>query len=97
MALMSCIHLKPNKELTVDEFKAWLRQFDLDHDGQISRDELGEALRSLGIWFGWWKARQGMKVADSDGNRHINNSKEIEKLVNYAHQHLNIKITESGW
>jgi calmodulin len=78
--------------MTVEQFKAWLRRFDADHDGSISHEELKEALQSLRIWFGWWKARQGMKEADSNHNGQIDNPKEIEKLVNYAQQRLHVKI-----
>ncbi|KAK9285689.1 hypothetical protein L1049_024888 [Liquidambar formosana] len=87
--------VQPNREMTVEEFKAWLRRFDMDHDGRISREELKEALQSLRIWFGWWKARQGMKQADSNHNGQIDNTMEMEKLVNYAQQHLHMKIHEN--
>lgn len=96
MAIICCIPVQPNREMTVDEFKAWLRRFDADHDGRINYEELNEALRSLRIWFGWWKARQGMKVADSNQNGQIDDAKEIDKLVNYAQQRLNMKIRESN-
>ncbi|KAL1824317.1 hypothetical protein ACET3Z_011095 [Daucus carota] len=97
MAFTSCIHMEPNREMTVEEFRAWLRRYDMDHDGKINREELAEALRSLRIWFGWWKAREGIKAADSDGNGYINNSKEIEKLVKYAQKNLHMKITKNSW
>lgn len=97
MAIMCCVQVHPSADMTVDEFKAWLRRFDSDHDGRISREELQEALRSLQVWFAWWKARQGMKEADSDRSGGIDNAKEMEKLVKYAKHHLHMKITESNW
>ncbi|KAK1383292.1 Calmodulin-like protein 7 [Heracleum sosnowskyi] len=97
MAFTCCIQLEPNREMTIEEFRAWLRRYDMDHDGKISREELGEALRSLRIWFGWWKAREGIKAADTDGNGYINNSEEIEKLVKYAQKNLHMKIKKNSW
>ena len=94
MAIMRCIEVHPNREMTVDEFKAWLRRFDADHDGRISQGELKDALDSLRVLFGWWKARQGMKEADCNHDGQIKNTKEIEKLVNYAQQRLHVKIIE---
>ena len=96
MAIMRCINIHPNAEMTVDEFKAWLLRFDSDHDGRISREELQDALRSMRVWFGWWKARQGMKEADSDRSGSIDNAKEIEKLVQYAQQSLHMKISKNN-
>ncbi|KAI8542171.1 hypothetical protein RHMOL_Rhmol08G0118000 [Rhododendron molle] len=92
MAIICCFKVQPSEEMTVDEFKAWLRQFDEDHDGRISREELKEALQSLRIWFRWWKARQVMKEADSDHTVHVDDAKEIAKLVSYAQKHLHMKI-----
>lgn len=92
MAIMYCYQIHPSHEMTVDEFKAWLRQYDTDHDGRFSQEEIKEALHSLKTWFAWWKARQGMKVADINHNGQIDSAKEIEKLVNYAQQRLHIKI-----
>ncbi|OVA15804.1 EF-hand domain [Macleaya cordata] len=96
MAIMCFIQTLPNREMSVDEFKAWLRRFDMDHDGQISREELQAALHSLNAWFAWWKARRGMKEADINRNGHIDNKTkdEMDKLVNYAQQHLHMKIYE---
>ncbi|XVF17704.1 hypothetical protein REPUB_Repub10bG0146700 [Reevesia pubescens] len=97
MAIMRCIKVHPSREMTVDEFKAWLRHFDADHDGRISQEELKDALQSLRVWFGWWKARQGMKEADFNHDGQIENAKEIEKLVNFAQQRLHMKIYQSDW
>ncbi|KAL6220425.1 hypothetical protein ACLB2K_008181 [Fragaria x ananassa] len=81
MAIMCCIQVQPHQEMTVDEFKAWLRRFDNDHNGHISQEELTEALHSLKIWFGWWKSRRVMKQADSNRDGQIDNAKEFEKLT----------------
>lgn len=96
MAIVCCMQVQPDQDMTVDEFKAWISGFDSDHNGQISRKELKEALRSLRVWLGWWRARQGMKAADFNGNGQIDNAKEFEKLVNYAQQRLGMKIHENN-
>ncbi|KAA8547208.1 hypothetical protein F0562_003636 [Nyssa sinensis] len=92
MAIISCIQVQPNREMSLDEFQEWLRRFDTDQDGRISREELKEALHSLRIWFGWWKARQGMKEADTDHTGHIDNAKEIEKLDTIRLQKIYIAL-----
>lgn len=97
MAIMCCMAVQPSAEMTLDEFKAWLRRYDGDHDGRISGEELKEALCSLHGWFGRWKARQGMKEADSDRNGSIDSEKEMEKLVQYAQHHLHMKISKDVW
>ncbi|KAJ6990223.1 hypothetical protein NC653_018687 [Populus alba x Populus x berolinensis] len=95
MAIMCCFQVNPNREMTVEDFKAWLRQFEMDNDGRVSHEELKEAIQSLRVWFPWWKARQVMKVADTNHNGQIEGAEEIEKLVNYAQQHLHMKIQRS--
>ncbi|KAK9012952.1 hypothetical protein V6N11_023619 [Hibiscus sabdariffa] len=97
MAIMRCIEAHPSMEMTVDEFKAWLSRFDADHDGQINKEELKDALHSLRVRFGWWKARQGMKEADCNHDGQIESAKEIEKLVNFAQKRLHMKIYQSDW
>ncbi|RRT49290.1 hypothetical protein B296_00029936 [Ensete ventricosum] len=89
-------HLLPQKEMTAGEFRAWLRQFDADGDGRISREELQRALRSLHTWFAWWKARAAMKVADVNRNGVIEEEEEEEmgRLIAYANERLRIKIYE---
>ncbi|KAH7679568.1 EF-hand-containing protein [Dioscorea alata] len=90
MAFMRSVVL-PQQEMSVDEFKKWLKQFDVNHDGRISREELKRALESLHAWFAWWKARQALKSSDVNRNGVID-KEEIGKLVLYAVQHLNMKI-----
>nr|DAD41247.1 TPA_asm: hypothetical protein HUJ06_015570 [Nelumbo nucifera] len=100
MAIVCCVPAGPalpNRDMTVKEFKAWLKRFDSDHDGRISREELKQALRSLHTWFAWWKARQGMKEADSNRNGQIEDAQEMARLVAFAQQHLHMKISESYW
>ena len=95
MAFMRC-PLQPQEEMTVSEFKAWLKQFDSNRDGRISRDELHRALHDLRTWFAWWKARQGMKQADSNRNGKID-QEELAQLIAYAQQHLHMKINANDF
>ncbi|KAF7138831.1 hypothetical protein RHSIM_Rhsim07G0229300 [Rhododendron simsii] len=58
-------------EMAMDQFKEWIKQFDVDKDGRISRDELKEAIRSTRAWFPGWKASRGVKAADVNGDGFI--------------------------
>ncbi|EEF52425.1 conserved hypothetical protein [Ricinus communis] len=82
-------HRKP--EMTVEELKRWLRSFDTDRDGRISKEELAEAIRENGGWFARWKGKRGVKSADSNGNGFVD-ANEISNLVEFAKKHLGVKI-----
>nr|GEZ77762.1 putative EF-hand domain pair [Tanacetum cinerariifolium] len=89
---MAIMRLEPSRSMTVDEFKAWLRTYDDNHDGRISQEELKEALHGLRIWFGRWKAKTAMKSVDSNRSGTIDSPTEMEKLVKFAEKHLHMKI-----
>ncbi|KAF9603878.1 hypothetical protein IFM89_038136 [Coptis chinensis] len=82
---------KPKKNMTVEEFKQWLSQFDADGDGRISKTELREAIRSLGVWFSSWRARNGLLAADENHNGFVDEN-EMEHLVAFAQKKLGVKI-----
>lgn len=84
----------PQREMSINEFRAWIMRFDADRDGSINKDELKHALHSIRSWFTWWKAREAIKEADTNANGQID-AKEIEKLATYAQHHLNMKISSS--
>ncbi|CAI0558170.1 unnamed protein product [Linum tenue] len=77
--------------MTMQQFTAWLGRFDADKDGKISRQELADAVRGAGGRFAWWKCRQGLRSADSDGSGYID-ANEIGNLVEFAQKHLGVKI-----
>ncbi|KAG5542169.1 hypothetical protein RHGRI_021885 [Rhododendron griersonianum] len=77
--------------MTMDQFKEWIKQFDGDADGRISRDELQEAIRSTRAWFSGWKAKRGVKAADANRDGFIDDS-EITALMEFAEKNLSIKI-----
>lgn len=85
----------PRGELTAEEFWAWLGQFDADHDGRISREELQRALQSLNLWFASWKAREGLRAADADRDGTVGGA-EVGRLFTFAQRQLGIKITQLG-
>lgn len=88
-----CYRVLPQREMSIEEFKAWLKQFDANRDGRISREELQQALRSLHAWFAWWKACEGVKEADADRNGLVD-KEEIGRLVGYAQKRLHMKIND---
>jgi Ca2+-binding EF-hand superfamily protein len=81
----------PQGETTVEEFRAWLAQFDADGDGRISREELREALRSLDLWFAWWKAREALRDADANRNGLVDPD-EMGRLYAFARRNLHLKM-----
>lgn len=82
-----------NHEITVEEFKKWLKQFDTDGDNKISAEELRRAIKASG---GWWfcgrKANRGVKMADKNLNGCIDDA-EIENLVEFAQKYLGVRVT----
>uniref|UniRef100_A0A0D9XEI3 EF-hand domain-containing protein n=1 Tax=Leersia perrieri TaxID=77586 RepID=A0A0D9XEI3_9ORYZ len=81
----------PFNENTVREFKEWLRQFDTDRDGRISRDELRQAMRAVGVKFTGIKCRRGMNLADADGDGYLDDS-EIDGLIEYWGKRLGLGV-----
>ncbi|XVF64032.1 hypothetical protein PTKIN_Ptkin09bG0134500 [Pterospermum kingtungense] len=79
------------RKMTIDEFKRWLKKFDQDKDGRISKDELADAIRALGGWFARRKSKQGIRSVDANGNGFIDDS-EIKNLAESAENHLNERI-----
>ncbi|KAL5714166.1 hypothetical protein ACHQM5_016164 [Ranunculus cassubicifolius] len=86
------VFTRVKKNMTVEDFKKWLKQFDADGDGRISKRELRTAIRSLGLRFTTWKSRKGVSIADVNGNGFIDDN-EIECLVEFAQQKLGIRIS----
>uniref|UniRef100_A0A1D1YDZ7 Putative calcium-binding protein CML23 n=1 Tax=Anthurium amnicola TaxID=1678845 RepID=A0A1D1YDZ7_9ARAE len=70
-----------SREISMEQFKELLRRVDANNDGLISKGELREALRGLGLHFTRWRARRAMKYADSNGNGHIDGDSEIKALI----------------
>ncbi|XP_026658309.2 calmodulin-1-like [Phoenix dactylifera] len=92
LAIMAIKHTRSaNGEMTVEDFKEWLKNFDKDKDGRISRDELRDAIRSKGGRFTTWKSSRGIRHADSNRNGFIDDA-EIDNLVAFAQKHLGMKI-----
>ncbi|CAN6168840.1 unnamed protein product [Urochloa humidicola] len=89
--------LFPGKEhrttLTAAEFKEWLKQFDADGDGRISRRELREAIRRRGAWFATVKAWRAVRRADRDRNGFVDDG-EMEGLVEFAEKELGFLISK---
>ncbi|KAJ1291907.1 hypothetical protein BS78_02G352100 [Paspalum vaginatum] len=82
------------EDMTLEDFKAWLKQFDADGDGRISRNELREALRHRlrGGWFTTWRSGRALRHADKNSSGFLDDS-EIENLVAFAQKDLGMKIS----
>ncbi|KAL7262108.1 hypothetical protein ACSBR1_000483 [Camellia fascicularis] len=79
------------REMTIEEFKQWLKKFDANKDGRMSEHELREAIHVAGGWFAGQKSRIGVRSADANGNGFIEDS-EINNLVEFAQKNLGVRI-----
>ncbi|KAK2660341.1 hypothetical protein Ddye_006874 [Dipteronia dyeriana] len=79
------------REMTINEFKRWLKKLDADKDGKISRKELAEAVHISRGWFAKLKANREIRKVDSNGNGYVDES-EFENLVEFAEKHLSVRI-----
>ncbi|TQD98469.1 hypothetical protein C1H46_015924 [Malus baccata] len=61
MAIKSrCVTSDGKLVMTTEELKKWLKKFDVDKDGRISKKELREAIRATGGRFARFKSRLGV-------------------------------------
>ncbi|KAJ0974963.1 hypothetical protein J5N97_016928 [Dioscorea zingiberensis] len=84
---------RPGVRMTRQEFMQWLKNVDLNGDGLISKEELMNALKALGLSWTWWKARRALARADLDKNGYINGSKEEEALADFFTEQWGIVFT----
>ncbi|XP_042456285.1 probable calcium-binding protein CML35 [Zingiber officinale] len=78
--------------VTVEEFKEWLRRFDVDKDGRISGEELRRAITSIfGRLKGWSMGKRGIRYADANGDGFIG-ADEMDKLIEFARVQLALRI-----
>ncbi|KAE8674520.1 hypothetical protein F3Y22_tig00111745pilonHSYRG00039 [Hibiscus syriacus] len=85
------ISMDGKRVMTMDEFKQWLKKFDADKDGRISKEELRSAVYETGGRFGRWKSWHGIRSADTDGSGFIDEN-EIANLVGFADKYLGVRI-----
>lgn len=79
--------------MSLEEFKQWLKKFDRNKDGRISRAELKEAISFTGGHFATWKSWRGLRSVDSNDNGFIDDN-EISHLFEFAQKHLGIRIID---
>ncbi|XAR61873.1 hypothetical protein NMG60_11016414 [Bertholletia excelsa] len=97
MAFMTCyptqrsVSSDGKLEMTLEEIKQWLKKFDADKDGRISREELREAVRSAGGWFSGRRRKVWLRSADANGNGFVDDG-EINRLLMFAQKHLGVRI-----
>ena len=80
-------------EMTLEDFKEWLKQFDVNGDGRISKSELKKVIKHAGIWFGFLRCPKVMKYADVNHNGFIgDDDDEISKLAEFVTKNLGMKM-----
>jgi calmodulin len=78
-----------SSDMTIEEFKEWLKQLDTNKDGQLSREELRQALRKRGV--GRIAAFRGAHRVDKNSNGFIDDT-EVENLIAFAQKYLGIRV-----
>ncbi|KAF3779867.1 Calmodulin [Nymphaea thermarum] len=87
--VLKCAHCQPS--LSLEDFKRWLKQFDRNGDGLISKRELRAAMRSASVRLSWFKSEEAMREADANGDGLLDDE-EMENLVAFAQNRLGMKI-----
>lgn len=77
--------------MTLEEFKQWLKKYDADADGRISKEELQDITRITGGWFSRWRSRQAVSCADANGDGFIDDN-EISNLLEFAKKQLGVTV-----
>ncbi|GMI96737.1 hypothetical protein HRI_003343000 [Hibiscus trionum] len=85
------ISMDGKRTMTMDEFKQWLKRFDANKDGRISKEELRSTVYETGERCGRWKSWCGIRSADADGSAFIDKN-EITNLVDFANKYLGVRI-----
>lgn len=80
-------------KMTEQQFRKWLKTVDVNGDRLISRRELRDALRALGLRCTCWKSWRAMVHADLNRNKHIDGELEIEELIEYAKKRWGILVS----
>ncbi|KAJ4842845.1 hypothetical protein Tsubulata_045052 [Turnera subulata] len=70
--------------LVEEQLKNIFKQFDTDHNGRLSKDELREAFRYLGAFLPGYRANRGLSYADANGDGEVDLKLELDDLVSYA-------------
>ncbi|KAB1199681.1 putative calcium-binding protein CML10 [Morella rubra] len=71
---------------TGEQLRGMFKRFDTNGDGQLSRQELRNAFRSLGSAAPGWRAFRALGHADRNGDGQISEA-ELDNLVGYALKH----------
>ncbi|KAK4768630.1 hypothetical protein SAY87_003771 [Trapa incisa] len=77
--------------MSLEQFKQWLKMYDSDRDGRISKAELSRAIRTAGGWFSRHKCNEAVGSADVNRNGFIDED-EIEELVEFARKRLRVRV-----
>ncbi|KAJ0974962.1 hypothetical protein J5N97_016927 [Dioscorea zingiberensis] len=80
-------------QMSEQQFRKWLTTVDVNGDGRISRKELQDALRVLGLRCTRWKSWRAFVHADLNKNKHIEGESEIEELIEYARKRWGILVS----
>ncbi|KAL7117073.1 hypothetical protein ACP275_03G048300 [Erythranthe tilingii] len=78
-------------EVSMEEFKKWLKKFDDNRDGKINAEELREAIRATGGRFCKLKANRVLKSVDSNSDGFVD-EREMNKLVVFAQKQFGLRI-----
>lgn len=89
---MPAIHMPlGHPRMTVKQFEEWFESMDKHNDGYISKGDLQEALRGIGLKFVGWKVWRAMTHADLNHNGVIDPA-EMDELIAYAKKRWGIII-----
>ncbi|KGN62514.1 hypothetical protein Csa_021819 [Cucumis sativus] len=72
-------------KLTRDEVREILEEHDVDGDGSLTKQEVMQALNSMGSMMSFQKAHYGVSHADKDGDGKVDlGEAEMENLIDYV-------------